>query len=501
MDIKFKKLSLRSSRIATLTSLDALSISFIDCQSTSPNPATSELLEVAMDDCVYLLETTKPLSKTIQGLTGIKPEAFKDAISREALFSAIQAQLAAQKPQWIVAHFARFELTLLNRLWQEFASVPFPVPFICTHKLAKRLHPDIPSFGLRAVASWYGDTLHEHKRAKDHVDATRWIWQRMLVELQAQSITDEATLAAFLDEKPKRTSHRKSYLIERDTRLTLPEEPGVYRYIGRNGRILYVGKATSLKHRVNSYFTGGLRRDHRKREMLAQAVDVKITVVPTPLHAGMLEYEEIQIHQPPYNKMFRGDVLSLEDELQPLLKDPLTLDEGDLAHARRHLFYGIDDLNVLRGGLSQWRALYPSTSSWDFRTLIQHGLPLLKIWIAEEKERLLKDAEATPDETEETASDEGEVEDEEEFVWTEELILQAAIAWTRRAARDYIRRRYLKRLRGAVVNTDDGLTYQASPEVDDRQAKVLLHEIRRAAAKGQHWVFVKPWPMHIPFWI
>lgn len=487
-----------------MTALDTLSISFIDCQSTSPNPATCELLEVALDDCVYLLETTKPLSKTIQSLTGIKPEAFKDAISREALFTAIKAQLEATQPQWIVAHFARFELTLLNRLWQEFAGTPFPIPFICTHKLAKRLHPDIPSFGLRAVASWYGDTLHEHKRAKDHVHATQWIWQRMLVELQAQGIHDETSLAAFLEEKPKRPTNRKSYLIERDTRLTLPEEPGVYRYIARNGRILYVGKATSLKHRVNSYFTGGLRRDHRKREMLAQAVDVKITVVPTPLHAGMLEYDEIQMHQPPYNKMFRGDVLSLEDELRPLLKEPLTLDEQDLAHAKRHLFYGIDDLDVLRAGLQQWRALSPATSSWEFRTLIQHGLPLLKAWITEEKERLRKEAEAAEgltDETPELAADTEQPEEAPEFIWTAALVQDAAVAWTRRAARDYIRRRYLKRLRGAVIASDDGLTYEARPDVDDRQAKILLHEIRRAAAKDQHWVFVKPWPMHIPFWI
>ena len=190
--------------------------------------------------------------------------------------------------------------------------------------------------------------------------------------------------------------------------------------------------------------------------------------------------------------------------MQPLLKDPLLLDEHDVAHASRHLFYGIADLSVLREGLLKWRALYPSASTWDFRMLIQQGLPLLKVWIAEEKERLLKEAESTeevdpPEEIEAPASDdEG---DEQEFIWTEELILDAAVAWTRRAARDYIRRRYLKRLRGAVVASDEGLTYEASPEVDDRQAKILLHEIRRAAAKGQNWVFVKPWPMHIPFWI
>lgn len=478
--------------------LNHISIRLIDCQSTGPNPATSELLEIACDDSVYLLETSKPLTKTIQNLTGIKPEDFQNAISRQALFEKLARELAGA--EYIVAHFARFECTLLNRLWQEFAGIDFPVPFICTHKLAKRLHPDLPSFGLRAVAGWYGEPLNEHKRAKDHVDATKWIWQKMLDELAANGIDDTEKLAVYLNEKPRKGATRKAYLIERDTRLTLPDEPGVYRYVTRTGKILYVGKATSLKHRVNSYFTGGLKRDARKREMLAQAVDVKITIVPTPLHAGMLEYTEIQTHKPPYNKMFRGEAISLEEEIAPLLKDPQSLTENDLHHASRHLFYGIDDIDVLRSGLIAWRHLYPESTEWTYRNFVQFGLPLLKDWIAAEKERIRLEAEAADAETEEIEPEEDD--EEEEFVWTTELVTQSAISWTRRAARDFVRKRYLRRLAGSVITaTDKELTYEASISLDERQAKVLLHEIRRAAAKGDVWKFIKPWPMHIPFWI
>lgn len=496
-----------------MTSLDELRISFIDCQSTGPNPATSELLELAYDEDVYLLTTSKPISKKIQSLTGIQPEELMRAITPEQVFHILNTAFEKNRPAWIVAHFARFELGMLNRLWQEYAGTPFPVPFICTHQLAKRLHSDLPTFGLRSVAGWYGDTLHEHKRAQDHVHATKVIWKKMIVELADRGVNDSETLAMFLNEKPQKpATTKKTYLIERDLRLTLPEEPGIYRYVARNGRILYVGKATSLKHRVNSYFTGGLKRDHRKREMLSQAVDVKITVVPTPLHAGMLEYSEIQTHQPPYNKMLRGRIISMESELQLLVKDPQLLDEADLEHASTHVFYGIDDLTVLRAGLTEWRRLYPEETVWTYRRLVQFGLPLLKEWIVAElkrrKEKAEADALAAVEEDGDVAIDseeestEKELEEDVEFVWTPELIGESAVAWTRRAARDYVRTRYLRRLRGSViVQSDAGFTYETSDTVDERQAKILLHEMRRSAAKGQPWEFIKPWPMHIPFWV
>ncbi len=488
-----------------------LSLCFIDCQSTGSNPATADLLELAFDDQSYLLQTSAPISKKIQSLTGITPDEYEQAISRAVLFTKLSEYLALKQPRWIVAHFARFEKSLLDRLWQEHAGTPFPYEFLCTYQLAKRLHPDLPTYGLRAVSGWYGDTLHEHKRALDHVHATQFIWQRMISELAERGVFHEGSLQEFLNEKPLKTTVRKSYLIDRDKRLTLPDQPGVYRYIARNGRILYVGKATSLKHRVNSYFTGGLKRDHRKREMLAQAADVQVTVVSSPLHAGLLEYEEIQKHQPPYNKMFRGQNISLESELQILLKYPDEISPLDLQRASQHVFYGVDDLDVLKSGLRIWQETLPESDVKNYRFLVRLGLPLLKEWIAHEKQKLLekealKQAPLLSDQqtTEDVDSEETELAETEEieFVWTPELIADAAKAWTRRAARDHVRKLYLRRLRQVVITQDDGnKTYESRGDLDDRQAKVLIHELRRAETKGQAWHIVKPWPMHIPFWI
>lgn len=71
--------------------------------------------------------------------------------------------------------------------------------------------------------------------------------------------------------------------------------------LAKDGRILYVGKATSLKSRVNSYFRGQKGRDKRKLEMLAQVWDLNVTECATPLEAALLETDEIKRWNPPYN--------------------------------------------------------------------------------------------------------------------------------------------------------------------------------------------------------
>jgi hypothetical protein len=58
--------------------------------------------------------------------------------------------------------------------------------------------------------------------------------------------------------------------VDRIKRLEFPNRPGVYRMLSQSGQVLYVGKATSLKSRVNSYFRGQKGRDRKKLEMLAQ---------------------------------------------------------------------------------------------------------------------------------------------------------------------------------------------------------------------------------------
>jgi DNA polymerase-3 subunit epsilon len=326
-------------------------------------------------------------------------------------------------------------------------------------------------------------------------------------------------LQDYLAQKPERTSGRRDFLISREKRLNLPSAPGVYRYIDRSGRILYVGKATSLKSRVNSYFTGGCRGDHRKLEMLAQAVDIEVTTTVAPIYAGLLEYDEIRRLKPPYNIAFKGQG---RDPLKPLdLLSGVLADFNPSRHAGviKDTFYDLDDMETLREGIALWRlqSMIRPEQPLVPRQLLNLGLPLLKKWITEEKERRLMLQQDLEQELVEDVEEDDSAEAEEEICWTREMVADHCRRIIRRATRHFIRSKWLLRLsestiqlsltessRGKRKKNANVLTINPSGQTgafDFRRVRILVHELRRAESKGAAWQVIKPWPMAVPFWI
>ncbi|MFA6253920.1 MAG: UvrB/UvrC motif-containing protein [Candidatus Paceibacterota bacterium] len=88
----------------------------------------------------------------------------------------------------------------------------------------------------------------------------------------------------------------------------LPDRPGVY-FFKRQRKILYIGKATSLKDRVKSYFAGDLgeTRGPKITQMLALAKKIDWQETDSVLEALLLETELIKKHQPPYNTREKDD--------------------------------------------------------------------------------------------------------------------------------------------------------------------------------------------------
>ncbi len=86
-------------------------------------------------------------------------------------------------------------------------------------------------------------------------------------------------------------------------KFTLPDHPGVYFFRDTKKRILYIGKATSLRDRVRSYFSSdlGAGRGERVVAMVAEAASISYQKTDSVLEALMLEANLIKKHQPPYN--------------------------------------------------------------------------------------------------------------------------------------------------------------------------------------------------------
>ncbi|MDT5002150.1 MAG: excinuclease subunit [Mycobacterium sp.] len=84
-------------------------------------------------------------------------------------------------------------------------------------------------------------------------------------------------------------------------------QPGVYRFRDPHGRVIYVGKAKSLRSRLNSYFADVYGLAPRTRQMVTTASSVEWTVVSTEVEALQLEYNWIKEFDPRFNIRYRDD--------------------------------------------------------------------------------------------------------------------------------------------------------------------------------------------------
>jgi excinuclease ABC subunit C len=108
-------------------------------------------------------------------------------------------------------------------------------------------------------------------------------------------------------------------VVARPPTGTIPETPGSYQFKDRDGRVIYVGKASNLRQRLSNYFQDPRNLHPRTAQMVATAVSVEWIEVRNEVEALMLEYSLIKQHRPRFNVRLR------DDKSYPFLA--ITLDE------------------------------------------------------------------------------------------------------------------------------------------------------------------------------
>ena len=89
--------------------------------------------------------------------------------------------------------------------------------------------------------------------------------------------------------------------------LKLPDSPGVYRYFNDEGKLIYVGKAKSLKKRVSSYFNKNTGVNRKTRKLVTEIKEIEVTLVNSEFDALLLENNLIKQNQPKYNILLKDD--------------------------------------------------------------------------------------------------------------------------------------------------------------------------------------------------
>jgi excinuclease ABC subunit C len=96
-------------------------------------------------------------------------------------------------------------------------------------------------------------------------------------------------------------------VLQRPPTGTIPDAPGSYQFRDRDGRVIYVGKASSLRSRLSNYFQNPANLPPRTAQMVAQAETVEWIQVRNDVEAIMLEYSLIKQHKPRFNVRLRDD--------------------------------------------------------------------------------------------------------------------------------------------------------------------------------------------------
>lgn len=307
----------------TVRALRDLEVLVVDCQATGASPAFGHVLEMGWG-VVRASEGAAPRAEAhwialpeghvvpaeVRRLTGWQPTAAAEAIPDGEAWRRLRdavAHVGAPVPTAI--HYARFELSFLRAWWARFEpDCPFPFDPVCLHAIAHRLYPELPRLSLRALAGYLGHGLALERRALGHVEATAFVWKRICSDLEtACDVRTWEALQAWLAVRPavRARSPERRYPIDSQRFRSLPDQPGVYRFLRRNGDVLYVGKAASLKKRTASHFIGRASK-LLVPEMLTQVSDIAVTVTPSVLEAALLENETIKALNPPYNVQLRS---------------------------------------------------------------------------------------------------------------------------------------------------------------------------------------------------
>lgn len=296
--------------------LKELQVVIVDCQTTGMSPPKAHLLEIGWavftdadnsaamekESFIVSLPDNEKIPPRISGLTGITDEMLIDSIKPQEIAQRLHA---VSQNRLLVAHYAQFEKRWIDLLFDKYLSKEEKPIFICTREIIKRLHPDIPSTGIRAIAGYYGYTIPEKLRVAEHVEATVHIWKNVISELEEGGVTKYSELKEYLTSPASKYEGTYDFPMDRAKRLSLPDAPGIYKMLSADGTVLYIGKAKSLRSRVNSYFTK--RSGNRKKlELAVQVYDVSCVEYSTRLEAALAEYDAIQEYNPQYNTSLRN---------------------------------------------------------------------------------------------------------------------------------------------------------------------------------------------------
>ncbi|SER16772.1 exonuclease domain-containing protein [Pedobacter rhizosphaerae] len=273
----------------------------VDIETTGGHASANAITEVAInihdgnevvERYTTLINPKREIPVYITALTGIDNAMLADAPAFEEVAFQIH-QLLHDKV--FVAHNVNFDYSFLRHHLSLYG-YELNCRKLCTVRLSRKLLPGKSSYGLGKLCSALQIPIHNRHRAAGDADATSILFN-MLLE------TDQEGLIAEMLKKTSKEQVLPPHL-DKKVILNLPQQPGVYYFKDRKGKIIYVGKAKDLRKRVFSHFTGN-KPNKQRQDFLRTIHHVDYVTCGTELMALILEAHEIKRLWPENNRAMK----------------------------------------------------------------------------------------------------------------------------------------------------------------------------------------------------
>jgi DNA polymerase-3 subunit epsilon len=273
----------------------------LDLETTGGSPDRCGITEIGAvkvrgGECVGTFQTLvnpgAAIPPEITVLTGITEAMVLPAPRIEAVLPALLEFLGDAV---FVGHNTRFDVGFLQAALARSGRPRLTNRTIDTLALARRLVRDeVPNCRLGTLAAHLRLDHRPSHRALDDALATADLLHVLLERAAGMGVTGLDDLLTL----PTMAGHAQVSKLSLTN--ALPRGPGVYLFRDRGGRVLYVGKATNLRSRVRSYFSGDTRRKVGQLLRETQAIDHQRCA--TTLEAAVREVRLIHEHEPRFNR-------------------------------------------------------------------------------------------------------------------------------------------------------------------------------------------------------
>lgn len=273
----------------------------VDIETTGGNASGSRITEIAIlihdgqrviDRYETLVNPEKEIPLPIFALTGINDEMVRDAPCFGDIASEI---LKFLENRVFVAHSVNFDYSFIRHQLEE-AGYRWTARKLCTVRMARRIRPGLRSYGLGNLCAALDIPICNRHRAGGDADATAILFSRLL-EWDQECVIEQML-------KHCSSEQRLPPNLPPEQFQALPDQPGVYYFHDRYGKVIYVGKARNVKTRVAQHFSGhniNPQRQHFMRNIFS----ISFEVCATELMALLLECIEIKRLWPPFNRALK----------------------------------------------------------------------------------------------------------------------------------------------------------------------------------------------------